>query len=223
MRLHAVCYYRSKSEEWTGSWRDVDYKARNLVKAVKRQAFNGSSSFPTTSGAWVTVDNTAHGQATALNLAASRLVALIAEAGYKDVAVIPIPSSTHTQPGAEFTGSRLAAAIQARNPNFRSTPVLYLAKALPKSSGGGGRDTHLIESCLRATDQIKAISQAVLLDDVYTSGAHMRAVVRFVTRYGISISDGFVVGRTAWQKPDNMFACASEEVYTEGGNLSFFS
>jgi hypothetical protein len=223
VQLHAICYYRSKSDEWTEKWRDADFTARNLVQAVKRNPFNGFSSLTTLAGKVFRIENTPSGQNVAMGYASQKLAQLIGEAGYEDVAVIPIPSSSHVKPGAEFTGSRLAAAIQERNPNFKARPVLYFNRPVPKSSGGGGRDARLIEAHLRATSEIQGISRAVLLDDVFTTGAHMRAVVRFLSKYDIEIEDGFVVGRTAWEKPASMFKCAREEVYIEGGNLSLFN
>lgn len=222
MRLHAVCYYRSKSDEWTEKWRDADFTARNLVQAVKKHPFKGFSDLRTVAGSWLRVENTVRGQEVALGYAAQKLAKLIAEAGYEDVAVIPIPSSTHTTPTSEFTGARLAGAIEQRNENFEAQPILYFNKPVPKSSGGGGRDTRLIESHLRATNDVEAIDRAVLLDDVFTSGAHMRAAVRFLARYGIEIEDAFVVGRTCWEKPVSMFKVEPEEIYCERGNFSLF-
>lgn len=222
MQLHAVCYYRSKSDEWTEKWRDIDFTARNLVKAVKRKDFKGFSLVKTVAGAVFRIENTTSGQDIAVGYASQKLANLISAAGYQSVAVIPIPSSKHIKPGAEFTGSRLAQRIQQRNPAFVAHPVLYLAKELPPSSGGGGRDSALIESYLRTTEGINGIQKAVLLDDVYTTGDHVRAAVRFLSRYGIEIEDVFVIGRTCWEKPENMFKCPVEEIYCEGGNLSFF-
>jgi len=222
LRLHAVCYYRSKSDEWTEKWRDADFTARNLVQAVKKHPFNGFSDLKTVAGSFLRVENTMRGQAVALGYAAQKIASLISEAGYERASIIPIPSSTHTDPGAEFTGARIAQAIEQRNPAFRAKPILYFDKPIPKSSGGGGRDTRLIENHLRATDEVNCIEHPVLLDDVFTSGAHMRAAVRFLSQYGITIEDAFVVGRTRWEKPASMFKCDTEEIYCEGGNLAFF-
>jgi hypothetical protein len=222
LRLHAVCYYRSKSDEWTEKWRDADFTARNLVQAVKKHPFKGFSDLKTAAGSFLRVENTVKGQAVALSYAAQKIERLIAAAGYHEVAIIPIPSSSHTDPTAEFTGSRLARAIEGRNAAFKAKPVLYFNKAVPKSSGGGGRDTRLIEEHLRATDDLRHIESAVLLDDVYTSGAHMRAAYRFLDGRGLTIEDAFVVGRTRWEKPASMFKCEAEEIYCEGGNFGLF-
>jgi hypothetical protein len=218
LRLHAVCYYRSKSEEWTENWRNVDYTARNIVKAVKRKPFNGFSLIKSIAGKVFRIDDTASGQEIAMGFAAQNLARLISAAGYQQVAVIPVPSSSHTKAGAEFTGSRLAERIQKVNPCFVAKPVLYLANAIPSSSQGGGRDANLIEATLRATNEINQIESAVLLDDVYTSGAHVRGAARFLNNQGIEIEDVFVVGRTCWEKPESMFKCATEEIHCALGN-----
>lgn len=220
MRLHAVCYYRSRSDAWTEAWRDADWTAMKLVKAVKRKPFGGFATHNAL-GRIFRFDSTPAGQATALNFAAQRLAALIAQGGYAQTAVIPIPSSDHTNPATDFTGARLARAIQAVNPAFLAKPVLYFAKAIPKSSEGGGRDSQLVEQTLRATADLATIGSAVLLDDVYTTGAHMRGTYRFLSANGVEVEDVFAVGRTKWDKPSSMFKVETEEVHCDGGNLSW--
>jgi hypothetical protein len=69
MRLHGVCYYRSRSEEWTDKWRDEDYAAMNLVKAVKRLHFGGTSTI-TQGEARYSISNNAEGQQKALTISA---------------------------------------------------------------------------------------------------------------------------------------------------------
>ncbi len=85
MRLHGLCYYRSKSDEWTNGWRNVDYAARNLVKAIKHSDFRGSSKL-TINGTNYTIDNTAEGRARALAICAGALASKITQAGYAQVA-----------------------------------------------------------------------------------------------------------------------------------------
>jgi predicted amidophosphoribosyltransferase len=146
----------------------------------------------------------------------------MAQAGYSDAAVIPIPSSDHTNPRADFTGARLAQAIQGVNPKFVAKPCLYFAKAIPKSSEGGGRNARLIENSLRATSDLDEIGRAVLLDDVFTTGAHVKGAFRFLSNKDVEVEDAFVVGRTAWDRPASMFKCDTEQVHCDGGNLSWF-
>lgn len=212
LRVHAACYYRSKSDEWTDKWEKSHFNARNIVKGVKRLPFDGFTILKTASGKSLRLDNTPNGQAIALKYAAQLVAGLIQKAGYEHASVVPIPASDHVNPGQDFTGSRLAQAIQQQNPNFVAEPVLYFDSILPKSAGGGGRDAHEIQQHLRATQRLATLQNIVLIDDVYTSGAHLRAAARFLRAAGKPVEDGFFVGRTVWSKPDSMFSCPVEQI-----------
>lgn len=211
MQLHAVCYYRSKSDEWTDPWTDRHYLARNLVKGVKRSTFGGFSLLPLLNGKFKRLDNTPEGQKVAMSYASQNLLKLLKEAGYEAAHIVPIPSSSHVNPGAEFTGGRIAAAIENRDPAFQAKPVLYFDKPQPKSAAGGGRNSHEIEYHLRHTS-LAELENVVLLDDVMTTGAHLRAAARFLAKGGIDVEDAFVVGRTIWEPKPSMFKCETEEL-----------
>lgn len=213
MRLHSLCYYRSKSETWTEKWRNVDFAARNLVKAIKHEDFKGYSDI-TTGQSTIRIDNTLAGRNRALSAVAGALAGKISQAGYQNAAVIPIPSSSHVNPNAMFTGRRIAEAIQAKNPAFVSTPVLYFDEPLQKSAGGGGtRNAGVIQAHLRMAN-CQLLQSVVLLDDVCTSGGHLKAAAQYLAQHGIEVQDAFVIGRTAWDQPDNMFTVQVEELQT---------
>lgn len=213
MRLNGICYYRSKSDTWTDKWRNVDFAARNLIKAIKHEDFNGYSDIKTGNSS-IRIDNTVSGRNRALTAVASALTKKISGAGYQNAAVIPIPSSSHVDPNGMFTGRRIAEAIQEKNSTFVSTPVLYFDEPLPKSAGGGGtRNADLIKSHLRMIS-CHLPPTVVLLDDVCTSGGHLKAAARFFLEIGVHVQDAFVVGRTAWDKPSSMFLVETEEVQT---------
>ncbi|MEN3746074.1 hypothetical protein TPR58_02760 [Sphingomonas sp. HF-S3] len=215
MRLYAICNYRGNSETWTEKWESSHYTARNLVKAVKGLPFNGHS-IVTQGGSEYRVENTAAGRAAALHVSSRSIAKAIVDAGYEDVAIIPIPSSTCTDPALQYTGAKLADAIAALVPGFVARPVLYFAKELLKSSAGGGRNEEAIKANLRSTS-LAGINAAVLIDDVYTTGAHSRAAARYLRQHGIDISDIFVIGRTVHEKPDKMLNPPSECVPDGGG------
>lgn len=210
--LHAICHYRSKSDEWTDEWQDIDYKARNLIKAVKQAPFNGHSDFAKRGGGTSRIEDTPEGRAIAMAASGRTLADAIQAAGYENGFCIPIPSSTHVDPSCEFTGSRLVTAIQDAAPTLIAKPVLYFDQPMPSSSKGGGRNEAAILGHLRATSLI-SIDKAVVIDDVYTTGAHMRATVRYLRNAGVDVQDVFVLGRTAWERPEQMFRVAPEKFY----------
>ncbi|GAA0733933.1 phosphoribosyltransferase [Sphingomonas japonica] len=213
MHLHGLCYYRSKSDTWTDKWRSVDFAARNLVKAIKHEDFKGYAQI-TAGSSSIRIDNTAHGRNRALVAVAGALADKINQAGYQNAAVVPIPSSSHIDPNATFTGRRIAEAIQAKNAAFVSTPILYFNEPLPKSAGGGGtRNAHVIQKHLRLSD-CQLPGSIVLLDDVCTTGGHLKAAARFLAQHGIQVNDAFVIGRTVWEQPGHMFNVTTEHIPT---------
>lgn len=215
MRLHGVCYYRSKSETWNDQWRDEDYSAMNLVKALKHLSFNGSSTIKQGSNSYL-IENNPSGQARALLISARAIAGKLHNAGYENTAVIPIPSSSHTDPCQMFTGRRLVDAIQLVHGGYQAAPVLHFDEPLPKARGGGTRNPYVIQPHLRlSVDQLPA--SAVLVDDVCTSGGHLIAAARFLAARGLQIEDAFVVGRTTWDRPDSMFSVATTELDTNDG------
>ncbi|MEG3148407.1 phosphoribosyltransferase [Sphingomonas sp. ZT3P38] len=213
MRLHGLCYYRGNSETWTTKFRKEDWAARNLVKAIKHEDFKGYSDIKT-GNSTIRIDNTVSGRNRALNAVAGALANKISQAGYQNAAVIPIPSSSHVNPNAVFTGRRIAEAIRAKNGAFVSTPVLYFDEPLQKSAGGGGtRNAGAIQAHLRLAN-CQLPPSVVLLDDVCTTGGHLKAAARFLAEHGVEVQDAFVIGRTVWEQPDNMFAVQTEEMQT---------
>lgn len=213
MRLHAVCYYRSRSDTWSDKWRNEDYSAMNLVKAVKGLHFGGTSSI-TQGGSSYSITNNDDGRARALMIAARSLAGKIHKAGYQAVSVMPVPSSAHTDPTAMFTGRRLANAIQEYHKPFVAASTLYFNQAMPPARGGGNRNPHTIQPHLRIAGP-PPVGRVVLLDDVCTSGGHLIAAARFLRQHGIQVEDAFVIGRTRWDRPESMWSVATEHLATE--------
>lgn len=211
MIVHAVCGYRSKSDEWTEKWRDSDYRARNLIKALKGEAFNGFSEWTVrATKQTLRVDNTPQGQAVALRVALSKLFDLFAAAGISEASVVPVPSSQTVAAGATFTGSRIARGIEGVQPGLRAAPLLYFDTPQPRSHEGASRRWQDILPHLRSANLNSLAAPVVLLDDVLTSGGHLRACARYLAQRGHDVEHAFVVGRTVWQKPDEMFSLPTE-------------
>ncbi|WP_294292056.1 phosphoribosyltransferase [uncultured Sphingomonas sp.] len=212
MLVHSVCGYRSNIDGWNDGWTNKDYRARNLVKGVKREAFRGFSEWHVRATRQVLrVENTANGQAVALRVATSKLLDLFNAAGIAAGQLIPVPSSQTIAPGGDYTGARLARAVSGILQDVATTPVLYFDAPQPRAHDGGARRWQDVLPHLRGnTDGVR--SPAILIDDVMTSGGHLRACARFLQARGIEVQHAFVVGRTVWQRPADMFSIPVEHL-----------
>ena len=211
MKLHSLCHYRSKSDDWTDDWKNADYAARNVVKAVKQSSFNGHSVIKSDNRNFH-ISDTAAGRAAALEACALTLAKRIEEAGYEHAAVIPVPASDHVNPDAIFTGLRLAQAIESINSNLSCRPALYFNEVLVKAALGGTRNYMEIKHHLRWNGPGIGSLKIVLLDDVCTTGGHLRAAKHFLSDRGHEVEDAFVIARTAWKRPDKMFKVPVEQL-----------
>jgi len=221
VRLHGLVYYRGSSDAWTDDWQDDDYRARNLVKGLKGLPFGGHCSIGVGKTSYA-IDNTPQGRANATMAAARAIAGKIQVAGYKKVAVIPVPSSKHTDPDGDFVGLKLARQIHELVAGFVATPLLYFKNEMPKSADGGTRNPWVIEKNLRRDKRLSLPNRAVLLDDVCTTGAHLKAAGRYLAKKGVVVEDAFVVGRTAQERPAQMFKVAMEEMSTQVGFMDPF-
>lgn len=143
---------------------------------------------------------------TPLMLAARLIMRAMKAAGYEDGAtIVPVPSSNHTRPGSDFVGGRIARVIEIRDTNFISAPFLHFGRSVPSSTTSRRRTETALRVNLRASALIPAKRRVILLDDVMTTGAHLRATAGFLAERGIRVDDAFVVARLAVNCPENMF------------------
>lgn len=184
-------------------WREVDSEVLYLIGALKNQI--PASQYYLMASRSVALDsNVSSRHETPLDLASRRLLRAMKAAGYEGATVIPIPSTRHVSPGNDFPGWRIARAIEARDPAFVCRPLLYFSRSVPQSSASRRRTETALRVNLRATD-LPPQQRVILLDDVMTSGAHIKAAATFLTERGATVEDAFVVARLAITCPENMF------------------
>lgn len=212
MRVHSVCGYRSRSDEWTERWSEADYRARNLVKGLKREEFRGFSEWKVRATNQVLrLDSTPAGQALALRVATSKVLDLFTAHGISEGTLIPVPSSQTTRPHDGYPGARLARAISGLIPGLEAAPVLFFDAPQPKAHQGGARRWQDLLPHLRG-DATDLKMPVVLIDDVMTTGGHLRACARYLMQKGYVVEDAFVVGRTVWSKPIAMFTMPTDNL-----------
>ncbi len=213
MRIHAICGYPGNSAAWQKKWEPVHFQARNLVKGVKREAFGGYSEWVAQpSGRRLRQVANEAGNKLALSVASAKLAKMMDDAGIIDAYLVPVPSSQTIAPGGDFTGARLVAAIHARRPGLVPAPILHFDKVQPRAHDGNGeRRWQMIMPHLRS-GAFAPKSKVVLVDDVMTSGGHLRACARFLADQGVHVVDAFVIGRTVWERPIDMFKIPLENM-----------
>lgn len=184
-------------------WREVDSEVLYLIGALKNQV--PASQYYLMASRSVALDsNVSSRHETPLDLVSRRLLRMIKAAGYEGATIIPIPSTRHVAPGTDFPSWRIARAIESRDPAFICRPLLYFARAVPQSGASRRRTETALRVNLRATE-LPPQQRVILIDDVMTSGAHIKAATTFLTERGASVEDAFVVARLATSCPENMF------------------
>jgi hypothetical protein len=200
-----VSFYRGTNAGWTGEWRDIDLEVQDLVTALRSRDFQVPPyQLPVWDGRTRTISDRAFEKVTALGYVSRRLVALMKAAGYEDAAVVPVPSTSHIQAGAPFLSQDIARAIEKREPRFVCSPALHFAKPLPRRYFGGRRTATAVRVNLRSTD-LSGLRRVVLIDDIMTTGAHLKGAASYLSDRGIMVQDAFVVARLATRPPEDMF------------------
>lgn len=203
--VHVSCGYPSYKEAGL-KWEDLEFRAWKLVKAIKGEPVNGYAMFGSDR-----VDGTATGRATALRLASSDAAQKLGQAALTG-ALVPVPSSKHICLGDSFTGSRLADAIVARAPaSFSAAPVLCFDQEMPKSADGGTRSPAAIAEHLVLGDGTQ-FDRCILIDDVTTTGGHLRGAARFLDMNGITVIGAYCVAQTVWTRPQHLFRIPPSEL-----------
>jgi hypothetical protein len=190
-------------------WRDQDFVARNIVKIVKGEPFNGYVSLKI--GGKNRRFNQHNGQ-TLLPALYGGIARKIASTIAGEITIVPIPNSEAVVgDGSDFRTFEHARGI-AKATGSRATAIdlLRWRQAKNKAHQGGGRNPRSHFEDLRVTG--KATGQIVLFDDVMTTGSQMIGAYRRLAKDAAAPTCAFVIGRTTHDQVDNMIGWRPEEL-----------
>lgn len=189
--------YAGSGEQWIGS----DYEAMKFVKALKGLPFNGHASLRTPTGFPVTIRAT--DRSGAFRIFGEWATAKLAELELSDAVVMAVPSSSCLAMNGDEKGRALTAAVKQRSPNITVVEGLWWKAQLPKAAQGGTRDSSVLEANLNVLDGPP--SRVVLVDDVVSSGGHLRACARALRAKGHSVEHALCAAQTVNNHPENMW------------------
>lgn len=198
--VRAICYYFSDPERNT-QWRDRDFTAYKLVKAVKGEAINGYFQLKIDNQTH-RFDNTNAGEAVALG--AQALAKRIADAVREPMVLVPIPNSHVTATVADFRVLQFAQLV-ARFLGGRAQvrTLLKWDRPMVQAHVGGERDPRVLLQRLVLAGQPDRLPH-VLIDDVCTSGGHFIAAAAKLQSVGADVVLGASFARTTDNQHDRM-------------------
>ena len=192
--------------------RSSDYASLMVVKAVKGRPPGGRTTTLNFGETAYTFGPTKPGPAVDLwtAWAAARLKGIVRRG---PVALVPVPNrNTVHGTSPDFPTAQLAQRVaDAVGPRVNVSTELWWDQEMEPASEGGPRYAHQLYPHL-VLEESPAAGRRVLLDDVLTSGGHLKASAAKLREMGHDPQFAICCGRTAHEQLDNPFAVPVEEL-----------
>lgn len=203
MKVRSFIGYPSYKREGGDDW-----DAYTITMAVKGAVFPGYANVEISGRSYrITSQNTQP----VIDYFAQQIVET---AGRHDegTAILVLPSSGCVQFGEDPKANRFVAAIRAAGAKVHVEAPFRWTEAMPKTAGGGGtRNSSVLQSKLRLMS-LPGVRAAYLIDDVMTTGGHLRAAARCLQSHGIKPIAGICFARTLRERPDDILASVDEDL-----------
>jgi hypothetical protein len=210
LRTISLFTYRTKGGGWTASQLGV----LRFVQALKKKDLDGSAEV-LIKGVEPKRRLTAQNASDAFDWFAEMVVPLLREElATTRVVLVPIPDCSCTEDVTASRTSALATAVARRAGAVVVSDILRWRRRMPPSrSGQGSRDPISIYQNLRLRSGGGPVSRPyVLVDDVVTSGSHLRACAAFLHNHGASVERAICAARSDPDPPDDPFQRRIDEL-----------
>jgi hypothetical protein len=196
-------------------WRQDDYNVNKLVKALKGKEFKGHADIRGADGRSRRI--THQNPQAALLLFSMWAATRLRDQQLHRVVLVPVPSSSCTVFGQPTAPMQMATSVQALlGRPCRVEPWLRFQQVMTKSSEGGTRNPVTLRQALVASDDVAAC-EVVLVDDVKTTGAHLKACARVLREHGASVSTALVAAATVWAPAPRPWVIDPEDIEATRG------
>jgi hypothetical protein len=177
------------------TWRHDDYNARNFIHAIKGREI-GNWGFVHSGGQWRRFDNANRQEV--VRWFGEMVADYLGRGSLEPSALVPVPVSTADLrfDGVQRTAT-LAHAIAAALPRGLAVRDIlrWDYRLSSASSQGGVRDARWLYDRLRLTAGMTA-ERVILVDDVMTSGGHLRASAARLRAAGAHVVLGVCAGHS---------------------------
>lgn len=208
MRVIAFAQYLTSVDV---EWRRDDHASSKFVKAIKGdKPFNGYANIPT----YGRLEWSSRQKAVIWfgDWAARRIQKKVAQ---RPIVLVPVPShdtvlGTTTPSGAAKLATSIMNHIGA--PKAAVLDILRWDREMTPSHAGGEREARLLYPHLRTLPFAMQQAAYVLVDDVHTSGGHLRACAGALVASGIQPVLAICAGRTVQEPVADPFSIPEEEL-----------
>lgn len=209
MPLKAACFCRYQCN-CSIVWRPCDHDAHKFIQAIKGSQLNG--------WAWIPVGRVSkrlsnQNLPSAVEWFAEFAVAYLARQKIKaPFSLVPIPNSACVSLSARPSAGKLARAIRDRlGEKAGVLDCLRWKRNLGSASKEGGpREPKVLHDNLVVLGKPRKGTTACLIDDVMTSGGHLRACAARLRAQGVEVALAVCVGRTVYDQERDAFDIMEE-------------